>query len=137
MESKYAHLKFKLMAEDYQYVLFQDKKGLESAQALLLGQDVDYTSFAFQGEYSLICTDGHEFANAQKVQKGWSAFKIVGEMPFGTVQGLIATVSATLFEEKLGVCLVSTFLTDLFFIKKNNVPKSKELLERAGWKFVE
>ena len=73
------------------------------------------------------------FYSSPKEQNGWIGFKIIGEMPFGTVQGLISTISSCLMREEIGVCVVSTFQTDLFLVKKDRADKAIELLKNDGW----
>lgn len=134
---KYAHLKIELLKGDYKYALFSDGVYFTKAIESLIIQKEDFCSFSFRGEYSLVCSSELVLENVLRVQEGWSAMKIVGDMPFGTVQGLIANISSSLYKADLGVCIVSTFQTDIFFLKKVNVVKAKKSLSAAGWEIIE
>lgn len=49
--------------------------------------------FSSPDELSLIAPVNFLFSEAEKIQAQWKCFKIEGDMPFGTVQGLIAKIS--------------------------------------------
>jgi len=134
---KYSHLKIELLKGDYKYVLFSERASFKKAFESLALQQVDFCSFCFKGEYSLICSTDLDMEDTSKIQKGWSAMRIVGDMPFGSVQGLIANISSSLYKDNLGVCIISTFQTDIFFLKKENVSKAKETLSACGWEILE
>jgi len=129
---KYAHLHLKLLPAEYKYVLFESRQQLATAQSVLLEACKDFCAFSFQGESSLICTT-EAFVEGVKVQEGWIGVKIIGDMPFGTVQGLIANISGTLYSDGVGVCLISTYLSDLFFIRRENLELARSALKKEGW----
>lgn len=133
---KYAHLKLQLLPNEYQYVLFENPRQLSEAIAVLGEEGTDFCAFSFQGESSLICPSYSNVLGIKK-QNGWAALKIVGDMPFGTVQGLIASISTSLYTEGLGVCIISTYLSDLFLIKKEKIDHARKLLKYAGWEIIE
>jgi hypothetical protein len=124
------------MENEYQYILFDNHEDFKTIVLKFISQDVDFFSFSFKKEKSLICSSDQLISDALKVENGWIGFKIEGQMPFGTVEGLIATISSCLFQQKIGICLVSTFDTDLFLIKKEKAQQAKEILTEAGWSFV-
>lgn len=137
LPDKYSHLKIEILKGDYKYVLLPNKSSFYRAIESLSSQEVDFCTFSFKSEFSLICPSEANLNDIAKEQEGWSAMKIVGEMPFGSVQGLIANISSALFKDELGVCIISTFQTDLFFLKSENIYKAKIALISAGWEIME
>jgi hypothetical protein len=137
IDSKYSHLKFKILEDEYEYILFENSSQLDRAVSWLNENEVDYSSFSFKGEKSLVCRKSSPNFPHIKAESGWTAFKIVGDMPFGTVQGLIASISSLLYGEKIGVCVVSSFLSDVFFVRTKNISKVQGILEIEGWSFCE
>lgn len=136
LPAKYSHLKIQLLKEDFKYVLLPSSSSFSKSIESLSSQKFDFCTFSFKGEFSLICPTEALLEDISKNQEGWSAMKIIGEMPFGSVQGLIANISSALFSENVGVCIISTFQTDLFFLKKENIRKAKEALSLAGWEIL-
>lgn len=133
----YSHLKLKVLEQEFQYVLFEDEISFLSNIATLKENRIEYFSFSFQNEFSLITPSSVDVLNFAKIQKGWTAIRTVGEMPFGTVQGLIANISSVLFKESIGVCVVSSFLLDVFFVRSTNVPRALTSLKNSGWTIIE
>ena len=133
LSEKYSHLKLQRQENEFSYVLFEDGNQFNLAISVLTSHGFDFFSFSFQGEKSLICSAKDLIFSSTKEQGGWIGFKIIGEMPFGTVQGLISTISSSLMKEQIGVCVVSTFNTDLFLVKKEKSFRAIELLKNDGW----
>jgi len=134
MSAKYAHLKLKLLKQDYQYSLFDNNVDKVSIFTKVQSSKLPVAVFISEGEFSLMApTEWALNVNVEKVEAGWSCFHIVGDMPFGTVQGLIANISAALFKDKIGVCIVSTFKSDWFFIRKVYLEQSINILTKGGW----
>lgn len=132
---KYDHLKLQVLDGRYKYLLFDRSADIKdffeiSPHALI-------ALFRSADELSAIVPVEIELPGATKVEPDWICMKIVGEMPFGTVQGLIAEISGALAENKMGICVVSTFLTDWFFVKSKNIELTVSALKKIGWKFVE
>lgn len=135
ISTKYSHLKLKVLENDYIYVLFDSSEQFNNALLGLNQSHADFFCFSFRGEKSLICSEKDLNFKFLKSQGGWSGIKIEGEMPFGTVQGLISTITSTLSNKGIGACVISTFLTDLFLVKKSNLSMVKEILSNEGWEF--
>ena len=131
---KYEHLKLKIVGSEFKYVLLKSKNDL----ALLATNASDLPMALFSGhdETSAIIPSCVECISS-KTEDGWSCFRIIGEMPFGTVQGLISEISGVLAQNDVGVCVISTFLTYWFFVKTKNKDAAISKLKNAGWKFVE
>lgn len=115
----------KVLEENYEYVLFESSHQMSEALEALNKASADFFVFSFKGEKSLICNQKDRNFDCLKSHGDWTGIKIEGEMPFGTVQGLISTLSSPLAKEGIGVCVVSTFLTDLFLVKKGESRKGK------------
>jgi hypothetical protein len=128
---KFAHLKLKKISLPYKYVLLDNLNAFK-----LLASQVDSKTpialFASPTEFSAIIPEDIQIP-ALKTEKDWACIGIVGDMPFGTVQGLIASISTTLIAESIGICVVSTFKTDWFFIKNENFANAVQALTNGGW----
>lgn len=136
---KFKHLKLKVLPGEFKYVLFKDEAHLKEALPKLCSLSLEtepFFLFQSSADRSAIIPS-HVEVNSEKVQAGWIGIRIIGEMPFGTVQGLIATVTEALRKKGMGACVISTYLTDYFLIKKDNVKAAKATLEAEGWVFVE
>ena len=131
---KYEHLKLKVLPGEYKYLLLDNRS--ELSDLLKIEVSVPMALFCSVDEVSAIVPSSIEYA-AKKVEPGWICIRIIGEMPFGTVQGLIAEISGILAAKNMGICVVSTFLTDWFFVKAKNAPGAIDALKLAGWNFVE
>ena len=139
IDKKYAHLKLRFIDAEYKYVLFDDQRMFLDAVRTISEETLDlpYSIFFTKDEKSAIVPTSLEVNSLkEKDVKDWVCFHIVGEMPFGTVEGLIATISGTLKSSQVGICAVSSYKTDLFFIKKKNVELAKSALQKEGWEFV-
>jgi hypothetical protein len=131
---KYDHLKLKILDGEFKYLLLDKQADLET-----LLKNVPHGPMALfrtVDEISAIIPSEIE-SPAKKTEPGWICLRIIGEMPFGTVQGLIAEISGLLAGGNMGICVVSTFLTDWFFVKSKNSAAAIEELKKAGWKFVQ
>lgn len=132
--SKYDHLKLKIINSEFKYVLLKNKEDL--ANLVAKSSDLPVALFSGDGEVSAIVPLNSE-CDSVKTEAEWICLRIIGEMPFGTVQGLIAEISGILANHGMGICVVSTFLTDWFFVKAKNKDKAISELKAAGWKFAE
>ena len=134
LDKKYSHLKIKILKDDYQYSLLKSQEDLVQVNSFFKSINEPVALFMSDEEISLMApTKLSQKLNTEKVEAGWLCFRIVGSMPFGTVQGLIAKISNTLFQEQIGICVVSTFKSDWFFIRTKYQEKAIELLSQAGW----
>lgn len=137
IKTKYSHLSLTAVSGLYQYVLFSDSASFWTAAEKLKGTTKEERFFLFytEDDKSLIAPESI-LLEGSKIQKGWKAIRVIGEMPFGTVQGLLATISDTLKRNGLGVCVISTYLTDYFFVVEKEFGRAVEALKEDGWKFV-
>jgi len=139
LDQKFAHLKLRVVGAEYKYVLFDDQAKFLQAVKTISEQvtDLPYSIFFTQDERSAIIPSELSVDSVKdKDVKEWSCFHIVGEMPFGTVEGLIAMISNTLRDASIGICAVSSYKTDLFFVKVKNLENAKKALAEKGWEFV-
>lgn len=134
----YEHLKLKLLTSEFNYVLFDGEPEFFKFVQLIKSHisESPVVLFCSAAEMSAI-VPSNLTAPSKKIESGWIGLRIVGEMPFGTVQGLIAQISGVLRDAGLGTCVVSTFLTDLFFIKKVNKDVALRCLVSAGWEVID
>ena len=134
MDSKFKHLKLKILKQEYQYVLLKNDTDRNVVFEKTTACKSPVGIFVSAEEFSIITPIDVSFENvALKTEAGWSCFQIVGEMLFGSVQGLIASISSSLFTEGLGICVVSTFKSDWFFIRSKNQEQAAKLLASDGW----
>ena len=102
--------------------------------------EVNFTrDFVFVGktdeEISLVCDTESVPLDTLSVEAGWRGMRISMELDFSLV-GIIARISSILAEEKIGIFVVSTYLTDYIFIKKENLKKAIEALKAHGYEIL-
>ena len=85
-------------------------------------------------ELSIVCEESLGPKNAER-ETGWSALRIVGQIPFDTY-GVIATLTRPLATAQVGVFVVSTFDTDYLLWKHADTDTVIDTLSRAGYEFV-
>ena len=136
-DEKFKHLKLRVLPKEYKYVLFESDYDFLDAVAVMINLPKDELCFSFRcdDEFSMIVPNTCK-VRSHKEEKEWKAMRIVGEMPFGTVQGLIASLSSTLQKGQIGTCAVSTYLTDVFFIRSKNLDAALTVLKNEGWEFT-
>lgn len=126
---KYGHLRLEILPQTFKYVLLKDKHSLP------LGDELGpIAMFMGHGEVSAIVPETLT-TDATAIESDWACIRVVGEMPFGSVQGLIAKVSAALHADGLGVCIVSTFKSDWFFVRMKYIERARSALSADGWEF--
>lgn len=138
ISTKYSHLKLSVLNNEFSYVLLKDvelnlSQYVSSLETLFMFKTLD--------EFSIIVSteDVEKIPKeyVEKVDSEWVCLRIIGDMPFGTVQGLLASITSSLFDEsQIGSCVISTFKSDFFFIKKKNLNNAKIALSSSGWSFV-
>jgi hypothetical protein len=134
---KYRHLKLKFIPGEFKYVLCNETTSLADVVRTIQETAPDEPFFLSSGhEDRSVLISSKINLPYEKEEKGWNCFRIIGDMPFGSVQGLIATVSQTLKDNGIGVCIMSSFLTDFFFIRSKYVNLAKQSLEKEGWVLV-
>ena len=84
-------------------------------------------------EISLVCPE-QIAVKSEKSNRNWKCLKVAGPLDF-KLTGILAGVADVLAEEKITVFAISSFDTDYFLIKKQNLTTSISALERAGYQF--
>lgn len=137
IQTRFKHLKLRVLGGSYKYVRFQDSEALWKAVESVRQTSNNSLVFVFDAEEdkSLVAKDAMPVSGI-KEQGGWKAIRVIGDMPFGTVQGLLATISGTLKAHGIGVCVVSSYLTDFFLILEKEFEKAITALKQDGWEFV-
>lgn len=137
IKTKYGHLSLKVLPGLFKYVLFSSPDSFSEAAEIVKKATGTQPYFLFDtpDDKSMIVSNSIAI-KADKEQTNWKALRVIGEMPFGTVQGLLATISDCLKRNQIGCCVVSTYLTDYFFILEKNLEETVTALKNDGWKFV-
>ena len=129
------HLKLKVLPGQFKYVLFEPNVDLNAIVSPIT--KASPAAFFVSAEEVSAILPSDALVPEVKSEPGWSCIRVIGEMPFGTVEGLISNVSSTLKTNGLGLCVVSMFRTDWFFIRTKNIDLAVEGLKKAGWNFVD
>ncbi len=136
-DNRFGHLKLRVLPKEYNYVLFSSDAAFWKATEHLRSLPKDELYFLFRcGDESSMVIPNKCKVEATKEEPDWKALQVVGEMPFGTVQGLIASISGVLQRGNVGICAVSTYLTDVFFVKTKHLELATTALKNEGWEFV-
>lgn len=69
--------------------------------------------------------------NLDKVEAGWTAFKVQGPFAFDET-GIVAALSRTLAEAKIGIFVISTFDTDYILVKQENASAATTAWRQDG-----
>ena len=83
-------------------------------------------------ELSLVCETKAAPARTLARSDGWRAFRIEGVLDFSLV-GILARISAILAARNIGIFAVSTFNTDYILVKKEDLDRALEALEKEGY----
>lgn len=98
------------------------------------------SSYVFIGktdeENSLVCLSQEVPDNVIEEDKDWIAFRVVGVLDFSLV-GILSQISQILAEAKISIFAVSTFNTDYILTKANDFPAAIEVLQKAGYEFID
>ncbi len=83
-------------------------------------------------EISLICATDKVPVNTTDREDGWRAFRIEGILDFSLI-GILAGISAVLAENKIGIFVVSTYITDYILVKTDKLEEAALALKTAGY----
>jgi len=86
-------------------------------------------------ELSLVCLTDEVPPNTVKVDHGWRAFKVEGQLDFSLV-GILSNLARVLAERSISIFAVSSYDTDYILIKAVKVDEAKEALAAAGYELV-
>ncbi|MEJ2057904.1 MAG: ACT domain-containing protein [Desulfofustis sp.] len=85
-------------------------------------------------ELSVVC-DSSIRLQSDKSETGWKIIKVCGPLDFSET-GVLAALTDPLAAAKIAVFAVSTFDTDYILIKPEHMAGARNVLERAGFRFV-
>jgi len=80
-------------------------------------------------ELSVVCPS-NEVPDEARAERGWAMLKLSGPFPF-TATGVLASVLAPLARAGISVFAVSTFDTDYVMVKRHDLARAVEVLEKA------
>ncbi|MEU7898881.1 ACT domain-containing protein [Nonomuraea sp. NPDC049152] len=81
-------------------------------------------------EVSVVCAAGEEPQGA-RVESGWSALRVAGELDFSLV-GILSSLTAPLAEAGVSVFALSTFDTDYLLVRTADLRRASKALEARG-----
>ena len=81
-------------------------------------------------EISVVCTT-EDAPDEAKCDYGWRCFKVKGPLDFSLI-GIIAAIATTLSRAGVSIFTISTFNTDYFLVKDDNLEIAIKALEDAG-----
>ncbi len=138
IQTRFKHLKLRVLLGTYKYVHFADSASLWKAFETIKSTGKSDPLFLFHAgdDKSLVVPEEAPVSGIQE-QAGWKAIRVIGDMPFGTVHGLLATISDCLKTNNIGVCVISTYLTDFFLVLEKDFEKAIHALKEEGWEFVQ
>ena len=84
-------------------------------------------------EISLVCPENIA-VTSEKSNPDWKCLKVAGPLDF-KLTGILSGITNVLAKKKISVFAISTFDTDYFLIKKQNLTNAVSALERAGYLF--
>ena len=90
-----------------------------------------YAVFRTDEELSLILPS-HIRVISDRVDSGWSCFKVDGELDFGLV-GILADLAAVFAEAQIPIFALSSFNTDYLLVKQEKVALAQAALLSAGY----
>ncbi|MDE3202113.1 MAG: ACT domain-containing protein [Acidobacteriota bacterium] len=77
-------------------------------------------------ELSIVCTE-ELVPEGVRAEKGWRAFRIVGQIDFA-LTGVLASVLHPLAEAKVGIFALSTFDTDYILVRSEQLEAARVVL---------
>lgn len=100
-------------------------------------QNLDGTYFTAktEDEVSVLCKTHLAPENFLEKEDGFRGLKIEGTLDFGLL-GVISRITSILADNDISVFVVSTFNTDYFFIKEENLSISCQLLFQSGYDII-
>ena len=89
-----------------------------------------YSLTRTEAELTIVCPEAH-LAPGTTSDVGWRCFKVRGLLDFSEI-GIIFSVTRPLAENGVSVFVISTFNTDYFMVKENDLAKAVEALTAEG-----
>jgi uncharacterized protein len=89
-----------------------------------------YSLTRTEAELTIVCPEAH-LAPGTTSEVGWRCFKVRGLLDFSEI-GIIFSVTRPLAENGVSVFIISTFSTDYFMVKENDLAKAIDVLTAEG-----
>ena len=86
-------------------------------------------------EKSLVCPTGVLPQNTIQREDGWRGFRIEGVLDF-SLKGILYKISKILYEEEIGIFVISTYNTDYIFVKEEDLYQATRSLEKEHYKII-
>jgi hypothetical protein len=86
-------------------------------------------------ELTVVCEEAGVPTGIQ-VEKGWRSLKVLGPLEF-TMVGVLATLAATLAAADVSIFALSSYDTDYFLVKEDDLDRAKQALVAAGHRLKE
>ena len=86
-------------------------------------------------ELSLVCLSENVPADVVGEEKGWRVFRIEGTLDFSLV-GILSEISGVLAKEDIGIFAISTYDTDYFLVKEENLERALSTLKCNGYQIL-
>ena len=103
----------------------------------------DYSQVDFEREYiftaqttdekSLLCRIKDIPKNVIQKEKGWRGLRIEGVLDF-SLKGILYRISIILYDENIGIFVLSTYNTDYIFVKEEDLELAVLSLEKGQYK---
>lgn len=87
-----------------------------------------------EDELSIVAPDA-VWMESETSDPGWACIKIVGPLGLNEI-GILAGITSALAKAKISIFAVSTFDTDYFLVKQENLKKATDVLSAEGHKFA-
>ena len=96
--------------------------------------DIFYSITKTEDELSVVTLENNVRVCPER-EDGWRIIKILGPLEFGMV-GVVSKISSTLAVNRISIFVISTFDTDYFLVKDENMAKALKVL-KYDYKIVE
>jgi len=103
-------------------------------------EKIDFTDeFVFiaktDEELSVVCTKETIPKKTLQCDEGWRAIRIEEKLDFSLI-GILAKISDILAKNKIGIFVVSTYNTDIIFVKEEQLLEAIVALKQEGYLFL-
>jgi hypothetical protein len=84
-------------------------------------------------ELSVVCSQG-QVPSGIRAEKGWRCLQVEGPLDF-SLTGILAVLAMPLAQAGISVFAISTYDTDYFLVKQENLERAIEALAKEGHRF--
>ena len=118
-------MKLEILAQEFAVCALPDFSQVDGSAPFCFASKTDR-------EFSLVCTPEAIPANALRVQRGWRAFRVAGQLDFSLI-GILAGITDVLARARVGVFVVSTFDTDYVLTAQADFDRALAALAQSGY----